>query len=202
MRRTSHAKEKHRLFSSLRAAWSGYVILCSIWVLLGGGYFWLGVSRGIPDGMNIALLCLSVIAVICGWLRGFKITVTDTYFECRGGNYRTTRIPLSEIGRVTFLWVEWDRLGGAVKIPRLAVVTRDRRVTAVINAKPFKLGELQSLVRQLEQLDGYDSRLKVKGKVKVSTFRMFFDLICVAVAVLSIWCIFMGFMCILASCWQ
>ncbi len=186
----------------LRATGSSYLILCSIWLILGSGYFWLGTHRGISNGVDIALFCLSISMVICGWLYVFRIIVTYTHFEDRGGNYITTRIPLAEIGRLAFTWIEWERTGGTVKIPRLAVITRDRRVAAVINPKPFKRGELQSLVRQFERLDGYDSKVKIKGKVKVSTLRMFFDLICVAGAVLSTWCILMGFMRIVTTCWQ
>ena len=185
----------------LRAAGGSYLILCSIWLLLSSGYFWLGIHRGFSNCVDVALLCLSITAVICGWLCGFRIIVTDAHLEYRGGNYLTTRIPLAEIGRIMFTWIEWSRTGNTVKILRLVVITRDRKVAAVINSQPFKGEELQRLVRQLERLDGYDAKLKMKGKVNVSTLRMFFDLIWFAITVLSIWFILIGVMRIVTTCW-
>jgi len=185
---------KTKSIGLLRAAGSSYLVLCSIWFLLGSWCFWMGMQQGVPGAMDIAFLCLSVGLVTCGWLCGFKIIVTDTHFEYRGGNYITKKIPLAEIGRIAHAWVEWERFGGPTKIPRLVVITRDRKAAVVINSKPFKLQELQDLAQQLEQLDGYDSKLQMKGKIKVTTWRMFFDFICVAVAVLSLWCAFMGLM--------
>jgi uncharacterized membrane protein len=52
----------------LRATWSGYVVLCSPWLVFAAGYFWLAFRDRNGDCFYVSLLCLSMVVVICGWL--------------------------------------------------------------------------------------------------------------------------------------
>src|SRR5688500_582889 len=110
---------------TIRAAFSSYLILSGIWVLLVGGYVVLSLRN--PDrGLGEPAAISGGIAVLwwC-WLFGFKITVTKSVLEYRNGFFKSSKIALPEISRLKDAWIQVNVLGRRIKAPRLVVIPRN-----------------------------------------------------------------------------
>jgi len=135
--------EKKQVF---RAAFSAYVALSSIWAILTIVSFY-GFSKDQQvKSLLIALSFLSFTLAWWAWLWGFKITITDSYLECRDGLYKRHRVKLEDIKVIKHGWVSVINFGKTITVPRIIIVPKDRKQPKIwINPKPFKGRDLRYL---------------------------------------------------------
>jgi len=128
---------------TIRAAFSSYLVLSGVWVLLAIGYLLLslrnpggGLEKGAAISGGVALLWWC-------WLLSFKITVTKLFLEYRDGFFRTTKVALSDIAQLKDASIEWNVLNRKIRVPRLLVMAKSEDVAISINPKPFKRSDLK-----------------------------------------------------------
>ena len=132
----------------IKAVLSSYIALGGIPAILAIASFIIAIKDPNNGYIVPALLC-SVITILWAlWLRGFKLIVTDEYLEYRDGFYRSKRISLKDVAEMKHKWVQWKNLGRTLTIPRIAVITKDRKTAFLINDKPFGLDDL-AIIRNL-----------------------------------------------------
>jgi hypothetical protein len=138
----------------IRASIAGYIALGAIWIILGGFFVYLAFTR--PGG-NIwcgAVTCFSVAVAFWVWLRGFKIILSDQWFEYRDGFFRTTGVPTPEIEEVKVEWVSAGHHLAGRKIPRLLVIARNGTLTIRVNPKPFSRRDLRKIFERFPAAPG------------------------------------------------
>ena len=134
-------KEIRAVFSSYIALNVGSILTTII------GIFAYTKSPG-ADVIYLILICMTVALLWCIWLRGFKLTVTDKHLEYRDGFYRISRVNLEDVKEMKHKWVQWKNLGRTLSIPRIAVITKDRKTAFLINDKPFGVDDL-AMIRNI-----------------------------------------------------
>lgn len=127
-----------------RASYSGYIALCTIWVLLGFLGVYIIVARHNMAGTFPAVLSFGVAGLFALWLSGFRLIIENDRFRYRDGFFRWRECDLSEIVKAQAAWIEWDVGTKVIKIPRL-VIEIEGREKILINAKPFTREALKRL---------------------------------------------------------
>ena len=132
----------------INAVLSSYIALGGIPILV--AILWLVgyIKRPSKDAIYAFIFCIVVALLWALWLRGFKLIVTDEYLEYRDGFYRSKRISLKDVAEMKHKWVQWKNLGRTLTIPRIEVITKDRKTAFLINDKPFGLDDL-AIIRNL-----------------------------------------------------
>lgn len=132
---------------TIRAAFSSYLVLSGVWVLLAVGYLLLGLRNPAAGSEKGAAIAGGVALLWWCWLLGFKITVTKELLEYRDGFFRSTKVALSDIVQIQNAGVEWSVLNRRFRVPRLLVIVKNEVVAMSINPKPFKRSDLK-IVRE------------------------------------------------------
>lgn len=127
-----------------RASYSGYIVLCTVWVLLGFLFLYILLVQHKPAGAFPAVICFGVASLFALWLSGFRLIIKDGRFRYRDGFFRWHECELSEIEHAQGAWMDWDVGTKIVKIPRLVIEIEGRK-KILINAKPFTREALKRL---------------------------------------------------------
>ena len=145
MMKDSHIKQE------INAVLSGYIALCGIPFILTVSWIFAYIKRPGVDIMYALLFCATVALLWSIWLKGFKLTITDEYLEYRDGFYRSTRVLLKDVAEMKFKCVQWKNLGRTLSIPRIAVITKDRKTAFLINDKPFGRDDLAMIRKMVKE---------------------------------------------------
>lgn len=128
-----------------RAAFSAYVMLAGIWVVL---TVWLTIQIvlvPVPGLYTFDSICFIVALLWIAWLRGFRLRIKDGIFEYRDGFYRSYSCKLDDIKRTRTQWISWRFLWRAIKVPRMIIDVTDPAAQPIaINTKPFSRAGLAS----------------------------------------------------------
>lgn len=130
---------------TIRATVSSFVMLSGIYVVLAIVYLISAIQTPGHGWGKGAMLAGGVAILWWCWLGAFKITITKSILEYRDGLFKTSRIKISEIGKIKFTWIESNILGRRISAPRLLVVSKDRSVVIKINPKPFSQNDLDKV---------------------------------------------------------
>lgn len=123
--------------SKYRASYSGYVVLCGIWVLLliANLIIWLR-EENAGDALLLATFAGLMATLFATWLAGFCIVIGCGKFRYRNGLYQWSECELDDIRSAKTTWISWRVLTRALKVPRLVVTDRNGN-SILVNIKPF-----------------------------------------------------------------
>ena len=148
------SKNGVQIQKEIRAVLSSYIALDGIWIVLAVAYIFASIKSP-GKSWEIGAVILAICSILWAlWLRGFKLTVTDKYLEYRDGFYRISKISLEDVKEMKHKWVQWKNLGWTLSIPRIAVITKDRKTAFLINDKPFGINDLamiRNMVKEANQ---------------------------------------------------
>lgn len=125
------------------SAFSSYFVLSGIWFVLAIGYALLGLRNPKSNCLDVSLGTFLIGLLWVFWLRGFRLRIDSDQIEYRNGLYKSVAVPLKEITNVRNSWIEWKRLGRAVKIPRLIITYGAQASSIAINTKPFRKQDIR-----------------------------------------------------------
>ncbi len=137
----------------IRAAWTSYLVLGGVWILLAIGYLLLGLCSPGKNFESGVLIAGGVATLWFTWLRGFKITISHGCVEYRDGFFRSSKAALNEIADIKNKSKEWNLLGQKIRIPRIMVITKNGEIAMWINPKPFSRLALQRVLKELKETE-------------------------------------------------
>ena len=113
------------------------------------------ISAWVSDNIYAFLLFITIVLLLCIWLRGFKFTVTDEFLEYRDGRYRVWKIPLANFSEVKPAYVESPIEEGRRIIPprpETVVITKDGKTAFLIDNEPFGANNYLQMIDILKKL--------------------------------------------------
>lgn len=95
----------------------------------------------VPMFLSVAFALVAVFV----WLKGFKLTITETELTYRDGMYKLHSIKISDIKTAKTTFIQFENLPGA-SIPRFVIKSVDRKAKPIeINIKPFTADAVNAL---------------------------------------------------------
>lgn len=129
------------------ASIAGYVIFVIPNILLsfffGWYYFFEPQCNGDTGEIFIFVLSAGFLSFL--WLKGFRLTLTDSFLEYRDGFYKISHINLKDILSINDQYVTVKCFLGDYQAPRLVIISKDKKIKIMINEKPFGIDAVQKL---------------------------------------------------------
>ena len=136
---------------TIRASIGAHILLAGIWAVLAIAFFNACIKNPNNGFLIPALICSLITILFILWLRGFKLAVTDEFFEYRDGRYRVSKIPLANYSEMKFEWIEFKGCGISGQRPQMLVITKDGKTAFIINVKPFGRKDFQMIEDALKK---------------------------------------------------
>jgi hypothetical protein len=135
----------------IRSSLLSYVMLIGIWIFLAIGSIAFAVKIPHHGWEKSVALTGCVIVLLACWLRGFKITVTNTFLEYRDGLYKSSKIALLDIADIKHKSLKVHHQPHRIGPYQILIISKNSGSIITINTKPFKLIDIQKVLSVIDK---------------------------------------------------